>query len=187
LKIAWGYSKDSKLEVEQKLKAKDFVPPKMAALATVHRSVEGKLDNFITSLVVDGFIGDMHIKKENASLLPPLAEFAKVFTEAMMRKAADAPSSRLNTGKRLALAGSGKSSEKEKTKLFSEWRDFSFEDNVKAATKRGVRYAGMGQAHLDHLVAVGLDKNQHPFEMDGKDIAAFVTLTDKLKKTAKKP
>ena len=45
----------------------------------------------------------------------------------------------------------------------------------------------MGQAHLDHLVAVGLEKNQHPFEMDGKDIAAFKALTDKLKKAAKKP
>jgi hypothetical protein len=45
----------------------------------------------------------------------------------------------------------------------------------------------MGQDHLDYLVGVGLEKNQHPFEMDGKDITRFRTLTDKLKKAAKKP
>jgi hypothetical protein len=187
LKIAWGHSKDNKLEVDQKLSAKQFVPPKMAALAKVHGSVEGKLDKFITSLVVDGFIGDVLAKKENASLLAPLAEFAKAFTEAMLRMAAESPSSRLSTGQRLALTGSGKTSETRKAELFSQWRDFSFEDNVKAATKRGVRYAGMGQNHLDHLVAVGLEKSQHPFEMAGKDITAFKTLTDKLKKAAKTP
>jgi len=187
LKIAWGHSKDNKLEVEQKLKAKEFVQPKMAALAAVHSSVEGKLDKFITALVVDGFIGDVLVKKENASLLSPLAEFANAFTEAMVRRAASDPSSRLSTGKRLSLTGSSKTSEKDKMKLFTEWRDFNFEDNVKAATKRGVRYAGMGQAHLDHLVAIGLEKNQHPFEMDGKDITAFKTLTDKLKKAVKNP
>jgi len=185
LKIAWAYSKDNKLDVEQKLKAKQHVPPKMAALAAVHKSVEAKLDGFITSLVVDGHLGDELVKKKNAALLAPLAKFANAFAEGMMRMAASESSSRLSVGERLALSGSGKTTEAQKMKLFSEWRDFSFEDNVKAATKRGVRFAGMGQAHLDHLVAVGLEKNQHPFEMDGKDIAAFKALTDKLKKAAK--
>jgi hypothetical protein len=185
LKIAWAYSKDNKIDVERKQKAKEFVPPKYEALATVHGAVEGQLNGFITSLVVDGFLGDELVKKKNATLLAPLAKFAIAFTEAMMRMAASEPSSRLSFGKRLSLSGSSPSGAADKTKLFSEWRDFNFEDNVKAATKRGVRYAGMGQLHLDHLVKIGLDKNQHPFEMDGKDIAAFRALTAKL--TPKKP
>ncbi len=187
LKIAWGYSKDNKARVEQKVKAKMKVSPKADALAKVHAAVESKLDKFITGLVVDGYIGDELKKPGNAALLPPLAQFAKAFTDAMVEMAATEKSSRLSSAERKALSGSKGISEQKKEALFSQWRDFLFEDNVKAATKRGVRYAGMGQAHLDHLVQIGLEKNQHPFEMDGKDIARFISLTDKLKKAAKKP
>ncbi len=187
LKIAWGWSKDKKLDVEQKLKAGIFVPPKFKKLAQVHAAVEGKLDKFIPALVVDGHLGDELGKKANAALLPLLAQFGRAFSEAMVREAAAATSSRLSMGRRSSMAGSSVTSEKDKLTLFTEWRDFMFEDNVKAATKRGVRYAGMGQAHLDHLVSVGLDKNQHPFEMEGKDIKAFRDLTKKLKPAAKKP
>lgn len=186
LKIAWGFSKDNKVAVEKKQKAKEKVPPKMEALATVHGSVAGKLDKFITSLVVDGFLGDELVKKKNAALLAPLAEFAQACSEAMVEMAATEKSSRLSEADRKKLSGAKSTSEADKMKLFSQWRDFLFEDNVKAAAARGVRYAGMGQAHLDHLVAVGLPKDQHPFEMAGKDITAFRDLTDKLKKAAKK-
>jgi len=187
LKIAWGWSKDNKLDVENKLKAGTSVPPKYKKLADVHALVEGKLDKFITSLVVDGYLGDELEKKVNLPLLPLLADFGRAFTEAMMRSAAGASSSRLSTGARLALTGSSVTSEKDKMAMFTQWRDFLFEDNVAAATKRGVRYAGMGQAHLDHLVSVGLGKNQHPFTMDGKDIKEFRDLTGKLKKSVKGP
>ncbi len=184
LKIAWGWSKDNQLDVARKAKARDFVPPKLKKLADVHLAVTGKLDPFITTLKVDGYLGDELAKKANLPLLPLLADFSRAFTEAMMRVAADSPSSRLSNGARLALTGSSPTDEKDKMKMFSEWRDFMFEDNVAAATKRGVRYAGMGQAHLDHLVKTGLDKAQHPFEMEGKDIADFKALTEKLKKVA---
>jgi hypothetical protein len=101
--------------------------------------------------------------------------------------AATEKSSRLSDAERKTLSAAKSTSDADKFSLFSKWRDFLFEDNVKAATKRGVRYAGMGQAHLDNLVKVGLEKNQFPFEMDGKDITAFRALTDKLTKAAKKP
>ena len=101
--------------------------------------------------------------------------------------AATETSSRLGAAERKTLAAATSTSHDDKIALFAKWRNFLFEDNVKAATKRGVRYAGMGQLHLDHLVSLGLDKTQHPFEMNGKDIKAFSDLTDKLKKAAKKP
>jgi hypothetical protein len=186
LKIAWGHSKDNKKVVEQMRKAKQKIPPKMDALATVHAAVESKLDPFITALIVDGHIETQLDKKVNAGLRASVAEFVKAFTEVIVEMAATEKSSRLSAAERKTLAAST-SKPDEKIKLFSEWRDFLFEDNVKAATKRGVRYAGMGQAHLDHLVDIGLAKNQHPFEMDGKDITAFKTLTGELKKAAKKP
>lgn len=186
LKIAWAFSKDNKQTVQQKQKAKEKVSPKLEALATVHTSVEAKLDKFITSLPVDGFIGDELTKKKNASLLPPLAEFTKAVTDAAVEMATTEKSSRLTDAERKKLSGAKSISEAEKTKLFSDWRDFMFEDNVKAAAARGVRYAGMGQAHLDHLVGLGLPKDHHAFEMAGKDLTAFQDLTEKLKKAAKK-
>src|ERR1700752_448652 len=186
LKIAWAYSKDNKLMVQQKQKGKEKIPPKLEALAAVHTKVEGQIDKFITSLVVDGFIGDQLVKKQNAALLAPLAEFATALSEAMVELATTEKSSRLSDAGRKQLAAAKSTSEPVREKLFFAWRDFLFEDNVKAATARGVRYAGMGQAHLDNLIQVGLTKDQHPFEMAGKDITAFRDLTAKLKKTVKK-
>lgn len=189
LKIAWAHSKDNKKVVEDKQKAKQAIPPKLEALATAHAAVETKLDKFITSLKVDGFLEKELDKKENAGLFAPLAQFAKAFTDAMVEMAATEASSRLSAAERKTLSSAATTSDADKIKLFSKWRNFLFEDNVKAAVKRGVRYAGMGQAHLDYLVGIGLEKSEHPFEMasTGKDMTAFKKLTDKLTKAAKKP
>jgi hypothetical protein len=186
LKIAWAHSKDNKLSVEAMQKAKQSIPPKMEALAKVHTTVEGQLDKFITSLVVDGFIGDELIKKENAALLPPLVTFSQAAIDALVEMAVADKSSRLSDEKRKEYASAKSISEKEQKTLFSNWRNYLFQDNVNDAAKRGVRYAGMGQAHLDYLVKVGLPKNAHAFEMAGKDIKAFDQLTKKLKEAAKK-
>ena len=158
-----------------------------AALAKVHAEVEPKIDAFITGLVVNGHIETELDKKANVGLKAPIAKFAKTFTQAMVELASTESSSRLSAAERKTLGAATSTSAADKLALFAKWRNFLFEDNVKAATKRGVRYAGMGQLHLDHLVSLGLDKMQHPFEMNGKDIKAFTDLTDKLKKAPKKP
>lgn len=186
LKIAWGHSKDNILLVNQKNAAKTNVPPKMSKLASVHKSVETALDKFITSLPVDGYIGDELAKKKNATLFKPLAEFSHAFTEAMVELAASEKSSRLSKSERKKLFSAKSTSEAQKMQLFGKWRNYYFEDVVKAAAKRGVRYAGMGQAHLDYLKKVGLPPNGHPYEMDGIDIQKFEALTKKLAKKAKK-
>ena len=189
LKIAWGWSKDNKADVAAKQKAGQGVPPKFAKLATVHAKVEGQLDKFITALKVDGFLGDELVKKGNDVLLAPLAEFARAFTEAMVRVAAADSGSRMSMGERSSHSGSGVTTEKDKEKIFTDWRNFNFQDNVNAATKRGVRYAGMGEKHLEFLVNAGLAKDQHPFDMrgTGKELKEFKAETDKLKKAAKSP
>ena len=128
-------------------------------------------------------------KPEKAALLPLLAEFTTTFTEAMVRMAAGEASSRLPMGERMTLGGSSKTSEAKKFKIFDDWRNFLFQDNVNQATKRGVRYAGMGFFHLQFLIDAGLDKKQHPFDMTsaGKEMTGFKGLTARLKKAAKKP
>src|SRR6185369_4912947 len=134
LKIAWGYSKDNQKMVADKTKAKQKIPPKLEALAKVHAKVEGQIDKFITSLVVDGHIETELDKKANAALKPPIAEFVKAFTEVIVELAATEKSSRLSDAERKTLSAAKSTSDADKISLFSKWRDFLFEDNVKAAT-----------------------------------------------------
>jgi len=185
LKIAWAYSKDNVASVKQKTAAKEVVPGKMAALCAVHQKIEAVLDPFITTLIVDGYLGDELEKDKNKTLFKPLAEFAFAFTEAIVEMAATEKSSRLSKEEREKLLKATNTSPEDKQKLFSDWRNFNFEDMVTDAAKRGVRYAGMGKAHLDYLVKVGLPSNGHAFDMVGKDIIVFEKLTEKLKKIAK--
>lgn len=161
--------------------------PKKAQLATVHDSVKAKLDPFINSLQVDGYIGDELVKPKNAGLFPPLAKFSKALSEAMVERAATEKSSRLSQAERKKFLTAKTTSEAEKKKLFGQWRNHYFEDEVKAAAKRGVRYAGMGKAHLDYLKKVGLPSNAHPYNMVNIDINRFEALTKKLAKKAKTP
>ena len=56
---------------------------------------------------------------------------------------------------------------------------------VTAAAGRGVRYAGMGQGHLNHLREVGMPPNSQGYEMDGDEIDEFRANTGKLAAKAK--
>ncbi|MBD2526252.1 DUF4157 domain-containing protein [Nostoc sp. FACHB-133] len=185
LKIAWGYSKDNLLEVRQKQAAEQPIPAKIEALANVHATVTEHLDAFITSLPLDGYIGDAFAEVANAAFLPDLATFAKAFTEAIVEMATVDPSSRLTTEKREALAD-GNTTDKEKQKLFADWRNYTFEDSVKEAAQRGVRYASMGNNHLKYLLQVGLPDNAVSYDMTayGQDMVKFKELTKRLAESA---
>lgn len=162
-------------------------PPKKLQLSVVHEAVAAQLDPFITSLPVDGYIGDELVKPANAGLFSPLAQFSKAFSETMVEQAAMEKSSRLSEAERKKLMAAQTTSEAEKMKLFDQWRNHYFEDEVKSAAKRGVRYAGMGKAHLDYLKGVGLPANAYPYDMVNIDIAKFEALTKKLAQQAKTP
>jgi hypothetical protein len=78
----------------------------------------------------------------------------------------------------------GTTTSEDKGKLLSNWRNFKFEDSVKAAAGRGVRYAGMGLAHLQHLKDVGLPSNAHAYDMVDVDLTRFEEETARLKAVA---
>ena len=48
---------------------------------------------------------------------------------------------------------------------FMRWRDLHFAKTLRDAVNRGVRYAGMGRAHMRTLVAEGLPPNTRAFDM----------------------
>jgi hypothetical protein len=190
LKIAWAYSMDNVQSVAALKKASQPVGAKMDALATLHAALNSQLNEFITKLKVDGFIGDPLSRKKNAALFAPLAQFAQAFTDAMIEMAATEASSRLPAAKRTdLLKPTTTASNAEKDTIFSDWRNFKFEDSLNDAITRGVRYAGMGNLHLDHLTTAGLPPNTHGFDMtsSGAEMTGFKALTTKLKGAAVKP
>jgi len=186
LKIAWGMSADAETKVAAQRAAGQVVKPKYGAMADCHTAVKGQLDAFITALPLEGFLGDELTKPGKAALLPPLARYALAVSDAMIEMAAEDPSSRLDPAKRTDLKAKGAKDENEKESIFGDWRNFKFEDTVAAATAKGVRYAGMGQDHLKHLIAKGLTPSQHPFKLADVDLAKFKGDTATLKGKAVK-
>ncbi len=186
LKISWGMTADAETKVAADRLAKTPVEPKFGKMADTHTALKAELGPFITALPLEGFLGDELTKPGNDKLLPSLAKYATAVENAMIELAATDPSSRLDQKTRDRLAKKGAKDEDEKEKIFSEWRDFKFEDSVADATAKGVRYAGMGQNHLKHLIAKGLTADQHPYKMADVDLAKFQADTVALKATAVK-
>jgi hypothetical protein len=181
LKIAWGFAKDVRDDVAKKLAAKQPVKPAAKRLNLVVQLVEPSVDKFITGLPLDGYLGDELAKGKNQALMPDLATLARAAIDALVEVAVDDPSSRMTPEQKGKFGG--KTSDAEKQDMFVAWRDFKFEDTVKDAAQKGIRYAGMGYNHLKHLRAVGLPKFTHDFDMT--DLGTFADHTKKLKATAK--
>lgn len=162
IKYAWAYGKDVKAEVDA-TPDKHTVPAKRLHLAEVVTKLDGQLDAFITGLVVLGWLGDELVKPQHKALIPALVEFSRACLDAVVEVGLTDPSSRMGNPEKQKF--SGKTSDTDKQGMFSKWRDFHFEDSVKDAASRGVRYAGMGLHHLEHLIDVGLPSNGHPYNM----------------------
>ncbi len=184
LKIGWAWALDVKAEVQKQKAGKQAVPPKRDALYQVVAAVEGDLHAFITGLPIDGWLGDGLAKPGNDKLLPKLLQLTTAAIDALIEQAISDPSSRMSADQKKKFAGPTTAADKQT--LFSDWRNFKFEDAVKDAAKRGVRYAGMGAQHLYHLQNIGLPSNAHAFDMSGPDLDKFEKETAKLKKVAVK-
>ncbi len=179
LKLAWAHTRDARASLEQKQAAGQVVAPRLAELAQIHAAVESSLDSFITSLPVNGWIGDALARPGRADLLPLLAQFAIAFTDAMIEVAIADPTSGLDAAAKEKF-GSRQASSTEKNQMFTTWRDKQFEESVARAAQSGVRYAGMGATHLRHLAAGRLPASARPYYMDGPDLKKFQDETRRL-------
>jgi Domain of unknown function (DUF4157) len=177
LKLAWADAKDCEAQAAELVGPPT---PNVAALLEVRKNVEGDLEPFITALPDGGYIGEELAKPGNEALLPQLKSFAKAVVDLAFERAMLDPTSRL-TPEQSENIRSGKTSKKEDLGLFNQWRNSRFEETIKNAAARGVRYAGMGVAHLNHLEKVGLPENAHPYHMaSGGDIESFKRETMRL-------
>ncbi len=112
--------------------------------------------------------------------------FAQAYLDATVEAAAN-PANGLSARQRKKLAGMKQGTNPEKSAMLWAWRDLEFKKAVDAATGRGVRYAGMGQLHLDELVEHGLQGGQHAFNLGRDDLATFQARTQALAATAEAP
>ncbi|HMG55007.1 MAG TPA: DUF4157 domain-containing protein [Kofleriaceae bacterium] len=159
LKLAWAHGKDLKTQVAVMQGVGRPTSPVQARLALAIDLVAPELDGFLTALPVDGFLGDHLVGPEAHDRLLQLAIFARAFIDAMVERAIADPSSRLKPADKARLAGgntnhdkiAGPTPDDDKAKMFDNWRNFQFEDSVREAAGRGVRYAGMGWNHFNHL------------------------------------
>jgi hypothetical protein len=185
LKLGWAHALDVEATVRQQLKAKQAVPATLVTLCQVVTKLKPSLDPFIAALKPEGFLGDAIVAAKDKELLPRLLQLANAVVDAMFEQALSDPTARLDDKRKKELGSSPPTADK--LKVFSQWRNFNFEDSVKKAAAGGVRYAGMGAAHLYHLQDTKtLPKDSHPYDMSGDDLDKFQSQTKKLASRAKK-
>jgi hypothetical protein len=185
VKIAWGHAKDVAAEVKILKKQKKPVPAPLEDLAKVYKATKGTLKKFITGLPVDGYLGDALDTRRGKKVLPALHRFCTAFVAAMLARAGT--DTDLTGQERTNLAATPQTTDADKKAVFAKWRNLHFSHAVRDAAQRGVRYAGMGMAHLTYLNNEGLPPNSQGYDMAGKEIADFETLTKNLAASVKSP
>lgn len=183
LKIAWAHAKDVAVEVLLLRLIRRPVPPEKLALAGAVSTHFSRLDPFITGLVHDRWLGDALDTRANRLLRPDLLAFTAAFIPVVLARAAT--DTTLTGAERTQLAGMPRVTSADRRQLFSDWRNMHFEHALADAVGRGVRYVGMGFAHLMHLQGVGLPSGTQAFDMTAADITRFERETRRLRRIAR--
>lgn len=158
LKIGWAHAKDiAAAPVTAKEKT-------LAHLVNDHNTM-ALLDPYITGLRVDGFLGDTLRLNQHQNKHAPLLAITRAYVAVMLSRALGDPA--LTTDQKTELADLPQDTWDEHQELFALWRNFHFAHVVAKAAGRGVRYAGMGDAHRAWLTANDL----LPDEARGYDLS----------------
>jgi len=177
LKEAWAWGKDTVVSVAAMHVAFAAVPPRREALAQVVSSLQSVLDPYLAALPTSGYLGDSLALPEHAPLLLPLTKFVHAAIEAAAEQAATDPASRLNARQKKQVTGA--KTHDAQLQGFTEWRNVEIKASVEDAAARGVRYAGMGWAHM-HYLEKSPPAGTHIFDMNGTDIDRFEKHTEAL-------
>ncbi|HAS40265.1 MAG TPA: hypothetical protein DCS93_07290 [Microscillaceae bacterium] len=183
LKISWAYAKD----LSTKQKVPQVLRPKEAILANAYDAHTALLNDFITELQVDGFLGDALKGADNDKYYAPLAEVCEAIITAMLDMADNNQDILDQSAKdKLTVAQGNGATAQQQRGFFGDWRNLYFKKITDDAAAQGVRYAGMGNNHLDYLGAKGMPANSTGFDMTdaGIEMQSFESLTQELKNKA---
>jgi len=177
LKISWAFAKDIVAEVARPRRAWQRAPAaEKRTLATVTAAQMAPLDAWITALVVDGHLGDTLDTVAHRPKLPNLLAFVNALLPVLEARAGSDADLNWRERRRLRRMPSGNAADR--ATKFALWRNLHFKHVVADAAARGVRYAGMGRAHMDYLVAErAVPRGAHTFDMMGADLVAFENRT----------
>ncbi|HEY1177384.1 MAG TPA: hypothetical protein VGF17_14605, partial [Phytomonospora sp.] len=184
LKISWGFAKDVVAEVARPPVAGRPAPSaEKRNLATVTTAQTPALDAWITGLVVDAYLGDTLDTPAHRAKLPGLLAFANALLPVLTARAGTDEGLSRAERRRLRRMPTGSQSDRET--MYSLWRNLHFKHVVADAAARGVRYAGMGLAHLQYLQAENaVPRGANTFDMQGAALAGFERRTRTLERMA---
>jgi hypothetical protein len=171
IKIGWGWAKDLVGH------ANTHAETGLVQAVTSHHGI---LDPFITGLPVDGFLGDPLVQNSHADKYTPLLELCQAYVPVMMERAYSDPG--ITPDERHLLTGMPTGTGSERQKMFALWRNLYFAKATEKAAVRGVRYAGMGDAHRKWLEKKNrIPNNAHIYVVTPEHFKVVVDYTDKLR------
>jgi len=171
LKIGWAWAKDL---------VGNTVTEAEKALALAVTTYTGILDSFITSLPVDGFLGDPLIEEEHGDKYAPLLALCQAYVPVMIERACGDLG--ITEGERLCLSEMRTETVKEQQDMFGLWRNLYFAKATEKAAERGVRYAGMGDYHREWLMDNDrVPDNAHTYNVSRTNFINVIKLTDTLR------
>ncbi|GIG64511.1 hypothetical protein Pen01_08060 [Phytomonospora endophytica] len=172
LKISWAFAKDVVAEVAGRRRWQRALSAEKRNLAAVTTAQMATLDAWITGLVVDGHLGDTLDTVAHRPKLPNLLAFVNALLPVLNARAGS--DAGLNWRERRRLRRMPSATEADRASKFALWRNLHFKHVVADAARRGVRYAGMGRAHMDYLVTDhAVPRGARTFDMTGADLAGF--------------
>lgn len=176
LKISWAFAKDVVAAVAGRRRWQRALSAEKRNLAAVMGAQMATLDAWITGLVVDGHLGDTLDTIAHRPKLPNLLAFVNALLPVLNARAGS--DSDLNWRERRRLRRMPSGTEAQRATKFGLWRNLHFKHVVADAAGRGVRYAGMGRAHMDYLVDErAVPRGARTFDMSGADLTNFEART----------
>jgi hypothetical protein len=172
VKIGWGWAKD--------LAAGPTATAAEAALAHAVNTHRAILDQFITGLPVDGFLGDPLMLPANDDKYAPLLALCQAYVPVMIERAHNDQA--LTGQERQALQTMPTGTVDEQQDMFALWRNLYFAKATADAAARNVRYAGMGDAHRKWLEQNNrVPASAHVYQVTAVGLQAFIDHTTALR------
>jgi hypothetical protein len=171
LKIGWAWAKDL---VD---KAGTEAEEALALAVTTHAEI---LDPFITTLEVDGFLGDPLVEDEHKDKYGPLLALCQAYVPVMIERAYSDPG--ITKAEQLLLSTMPTDTVEHQQDMFGLWRNLYFAKATETAAGRGVRYAGMGDFHREWLEEnERVPENARTYNVTRTYLRNFIELTDTLR------
>lgn len=165
LKIGWGFAKDVRAAEQLNPNAATGRETTLSQLVTQHHNT---LDNFITGLNVDGYLGDQIVNGAMPHAVELLAVSNAILALLLDRSRADAG---LQPPQQLALNNLPAGDWDQKQTKIGLWRNHYFTNRVTHAINNNVRFAGMGLNHMIFLAQGGhLPHPAHRYDMSSTGV-----------------